>query len=83
MTTEDVNELTENVATVETRSKGLLNFVQAYRSINHLPEPNFMTIPIDAMLKRIVNLMQSEVTNSDLQLQLSVDGTMESSVIFQ
>lgn len=80
MSTEEISELTENVSTVETRSKGLLNFAQAYRSINHLPEPNFMTIPVGAMLKRTVHLMQSEISNPKLKLALSVNQEMEVSL---
>lgn len=58
---EDQQEALENVvsaiSTIESRSKGLLNFVEIYRNLTRIPKPNFRFFSVDGMIRRVLELM--------------------------
>ena len=53
-------DLTEALDVVATRSRGLVNFVDAYRSFTAIPIPKMEDIPAKKLLDRVVSLAATE-----------------------
>lgn len=61
-------DLTEALEVVAVRSRGLVNFVEAYRSFSAIPQPKLEEIPAKNLLDRVVQLAVSE--NKALEIKL-------------
>ncbi|GEP95324.1 sensor histidine kinase [Chitinophaga cymbidii] len=59
--TEAVDDLREALQTIESRSKGIMNFVNAYRDYTTLPKPQFTNINLKQLLNTISNLLLPEM----------------------
>jgi nitrogen fixation/metabolism regulation signal transduction histidine kinase len=53
-------DLSEALSVVATRSRGLVNFVEAYRSFSALPTPQLEEIRAKTLLERVVQMVVSE-----------------------
>ena len=65
-TLEDVNQA---VQTIETRSQGLLTFVESYRQLTHLPHPDFRIIMIEDVFTHIAKLLSGEFSERNVQFR--------------
>lgn len=54
---ENFDNIVHAIATIENRSKGLLNFVELYRNLTRIPKPNFRHFGVDDLFKRAMELM--------------------------
>jgi len=70
--TPDIDILTA-LDTIENRSKGLMQFVKAYRLMAKVPEPQKVVIQLDKMLRKIKSMFD---VNQNSNLIISVDSTM-------
>jgi len=66
-----VSKTLSGLDTIEETGKGLLNFVDKYRSITSLPKPNLSTFPIDSLFGKCKLLMESNISNN-LKITASV-----------
>jgi two-component system, NtrC family, nitrogen regulation sensor histidine kinase NtrY len=58
---ESINtDLIAGLSAIETRSKGLMQFVESYRRLSRIPEPQFSEHRVADIFKNIISLMQSE-----------------------
>jgi two-component system nitrogen regulation sensor histidine kinase NtrY len=55
---EDLENITSAIATIERRSKGLLNFVELYRNLTRIPKPHFRYFPVVDLFRRALDLME-------------------------
>jgi C4-dicarboxylate-specific signal transduction histidine kinase len=55
---------------IHTRSSGLLDFVQAYRSFAKLPQPVFIDVDVRSMLERVRTLMSQEIEAAHVTVDL-------------
>ena len=55
---EALEDVVHAIATIENRSKGLLNFVEIYRNLTRIPKPNFRHFYIDKLFNRALELMK-------------------------
>jgi nitrogen fixation/metabolism regulation signal transduction histidine kinase len=60
------------VRTIERRSHGLLNFVQAYRRLTRVPTPNFEIIPIPQLFRDVADLMRSDMAERGVRFECTV-----------
>jgi two-component system, NtrC family, nitrogen regulation sensor histidine kinase NtrY len=58
-----VTKTLSGLNTIEETGKGLLDFVEKYRSITLLPKPNLSTFRIDSLFERCKLLMESNISN--------------------
>lgn len=65
---EDIENIASAIATIEKRSKGLLNFVELYRNLTRIPKPHFRYFFIEDMFNRQVELMQSKIENQNIRV---------------
>lgn len=72
---EAIEDLSMGLASIESRTKGLLKFVTAYRSILKIPKPNFREVAVQDLISRIVVLLQTELKHRHVDLQLQLPDT--------
>ncbi|MCP3874863.1 MAG: GHKL domain-containing protein [Desulfobacteraceae bacterium] len=72
MSDSDADDLAQALNTIEKRSKGLMQFVQNYRSFARIPDPNFQILPIKDLFKRINSLSQTQLKHQKIQFTVSI-----------
>ncbi|WP_310590428.1 PAS domain-containing protein [Dyadobacter sp. NIV53] len=69
---EAVNDLKEALQTLEKRSKGMMQFVNAYRDFTTLPKPVFSNVNISELLHEVLQLLQTDLMSLGVLWELSV-----------
>lgn len=67
-TQESTEDLRDALATIEKRSEGLLHFVNAYRSITRIPQPEVKLIPVQELLGRILTLFDVQLRKTSIEV---------------
>ncbi len=62
-------DLTEALEVVAVRSRGLVNFVEAYRSFSAIPQPRLEDISAKTLLERVVQLAVSESKDLNIKIE--------------
>ena len=63
------NDINTAVHTIQKRSEGLLQFVEAYRSLTRLPSPKFEEFPVAELFERVKKLMAEEFKDRNIQFK--------------
>ncbi|WP_158705031.1 sensor histidine kinase [Salinibacter altiplanensis] len=63
----------EAVNTIERRSEGLMNFVDAYRSFTDIPAPEFEVLDAEGLLSDVEGLLRAQIEEQNLAVVVSVD----------
>jgi signal transduction histidine kinase len=63
----------EAVQTIERRSKGLISFVDSYRSFTKIPNPTFEMLSAQELFDNVRRLLRVQIEEHDLDLQIQVD----------
>lgn len=71
--TETLGDVRGAVRTIERRSQGLLNFVQAYRRLTRVPKPNFEILPVRQLFRDVEELMRPEMAARSIRFVVRVD----------
>jgi nitrogen fixation/metabolism regulation signal transduction histidine kinase len=69
---EEINDLVESLAIAESRSKGLVNFVQTTKSLTRIPKPSFREIKVKDLFIRIKDLFKKELELSNIELKFTL-----------
>src|SRR5581483_10897627 len=69
------DDMLRSVTAIHTRSTGLLDFVQAYRSFAKLPEPVFTTVNVCGLLEHVSTLMSQDLESVHIALDLQCKDT--------
>jgi len=62
-----------NADIIENRGKGLLEFIDNYRSITKLPKPKFEEIDVKPFLEKIIQLFDKELNEKKITVNISTD----------
>lgn len=62
-------DLTEALDVVAVRSRGLVNFVEAYRSFSAIPQPRIEDISAKNLLERVVQMAASETKDLNIKIE--------------
>jgi nitrogen fixation/metabolism regulation signal transduction histidine kinase len=76
----DVKELDETILrnaleglhSIEKRNKGLIGFVQSYRSLTRIQKPAFTDLSVEELFNRIVALTGHELESQDIKLMVNI-----------
>jgi two-component system nitrogen regulation sensor histidine kinase NtrY len=68
------DDMLRSVTAIHTRSRGLLDFVRAYRSFARLPEPIFEDVELRPLLERVRTLMSSDLDTHGIALEVQCIG---------
>jgi nitrogen fixation/metabolism regulation signal transduction histidine kinase len=55
---DDLESIVNAMATIENRSRGLLNFVEIYRNLTRIPKPNFRHFKVKEVFERAFELLK-------------------------
>jgi nitrogen fixation/metabolism regulation signal transduction histidine kinase len=70
MEDEDFDDIFQSIKTIENRSKGLLKFVETYKNLTKLPQPNFEKINVSDLLNHVALLMKPEFEKKNAKLEI-------------
>lgn len=65
-------DLTEALEVVATRSRGLVNFVEAYRSFTAIPVPKQEDVEVRKLLERVVSLASNDLKSQNIKVEFQV-----------
>jgi nitrogen fixation/metabolism regulation signal transduction histidine kinase len=68
-----VKEIQGALQTINKRSTGLMNFVETYRSLTKIPEPNFSIVNMKDLLSNVNTLMKKEVEMNEISLTTTLE----------
>lgn len=66
---ETVSDLKEALFTIENRSKGIMNFVNAYREFTSIPKPTFEDTNSKNLIAQVLNLVQPQLKEKQIVLK--------------
>jgi len=73
---QELSEITEDareaVQTIERRSKGLISFVDSYRSFTKIPNPSFKVLEVQELFDDVRRLLRVQIEEHDLDLRIHV-----------
>lgn len=73
---QDLSEITEDareaVQTIERRSKGLISFVDSYRSFTKIPHPKFQVLCVRELFDDVRRLLRVQIEEHALDLRINV-----------
>jgi two-component system, NtrC family, nitrogen regulation sensor histidine kinase NtrY len=64
---ESAEDLRDGLGTIENRSKGLIQFIDAYREYTSLPQPKLKPVKLKDLLETVSNLMRPEIRKTPIQ----------------
>jgi len=69
---EDIENVESALLTIKNRSEGLLNFVDIYRNLTRIPQPNFRYFRIREAFERVEQLMQPKIDTLKIKCNCKV-----------
>jgi nitrogen fixation/metabolism regulation signal transduction histidine kinase len=70
---ETATDIREAVDTIERRSKGLISFVESYRSFTKIPNPTFKVIGAEELFEDVRRLLRVQIEDHNLTCEIHVD----------
>jgi nitrogen fixation/metabolism regulation signal transduction histidine kinase len=70
---EGADDLREGLITIESRSKGLIKFIDAYREYTSVPQPKLTSVRISHLFDRINQLMKPEFRNTRIEFLIHTE----------
>lgn len=70
---DNIAEIGQALQTIEKRSQGLLHFVNTYRNLTRVPNPNIAEVPVESLLSNIQKLMFDELQSRNIALTINID----------
>jgi signal transduction histidine kinase len=67
LTEEDLESIHSAMSTIESRSKGLLNFVEIYRNLTRIPKPNFRYFAIRELFDKAHELLKPKLDKHNIK----------------
>lgn len=70
---ETIVEIQGALQTINKRSTGLMNFVETYRSLTKIPEPNFSVVKMNEVISNVHTLMKKDVERKNISIAFRVE----------
>jgi signal transduction histidine kinase len=70
---ETINEVENALQTIHKRTDGLLHFVNTYRNLTKIPQPNFTIFPVMGMFDAIKKLLEEELKAKQIECVIKVE----------
>jgi nitrogen fixation/metabolism regulation signal transduction histidine kinase len=69
---EGLEDILHAISTIESRSKGLLNFVEIYRNLTRIPKPNFRYFSVSELFDRSLELLQPKINEYNILIKIKI-----------
>lgn len=73
VTDEAMTDLTDALTTIEKRSQGLLHFVEAYRNLTRIRQPDFKLVSAAELIGRVANLHRGQLAAENSVVRIDVN----------
>lgn len=73
LTSVEQADLLKSVKSIESRSRGLMSFVQAYSNLTNLPTPDFSTVDVLTLFNQVHTIMLPELEKSGIKFDISCE----------
>lgn len=70
---EGFQDIQEGLDTISNRSKGLVNFVNAYRDYTNIPAPKKELVPVRSLIETVCHLMKEELKSKEIWVQTELE----------
>lgn len=70
---EKIRDVCDAVETIEKRSKGLIAFIEKYRELTRIPQPQFQIVRVGELVARVENFMRDQLARKDVEFQTRVE----------
>jgi two-component system nitrogen regulation sensor histidine kinase NtrY len=70
---ETISEIQGALQTINKRSTGLMNFVETYRSLTKIPDPNFEVVGMQVLIQNVHTLMKKEAQQKNITLSATME----------
>jgi len=71
--TEGAEDLREGLTTIESRSKGLIKFIDAYREYTSLPQPKVQRMRVVDLMEKVTQLLKPELKKTTVEFSYLCD----------
>lgn len=68
-----IGEIEMAIDTIHKRSIGLLHFVESYRNLTRIPNPNFSIFPVKRLIETLKGLMKEELARQSINCSCHVE----------
>ena len=72
LSSDTLQDISEGLETIQSRSKALIKFINTYRSFTNIPIPNFEVVKVQKLLDRVSTLMSAEMEKATINYQYEV-----------
>ncbi len=69
----DAGDIRSALQTIQKRSHNLLQFVDTYRDLTHIPKPEYSTFPVSELFERIIKLVSAQSQETDISISTSIE----------
>lgn len=69
---EGYDDLKMGLETIESRSKGLINFVQVYREYTSIPAPFLSDFPVSSLIEDVLTLLKEDLMHHRIEMESAV-----------
>jgi nitrogen fixation/metabolism regulation signal transduction histidine kinase len=69
---ESYDDISMSLKTIESRSQGLVNFVEAYRNFTSIPAPEFERVKIKEVIDKVMQLVRVGLSEQDIKFTVSI-----------
>ena len=70
---EQLEDIRKSLKTIQGRSVGILEFVDAYRRLTNIPHPEFVQVNIHDLIMNVAGLLSADMEKSNIALTISVE----------
>jgi nitrogen fixation/metabolism regulation signal transduction histidine kinase len=70
---EFIGDIRSAIGTIARRSEGLLSFVENYRKLSRIPEPDFSVVRLDELFQRVERLLASQLSAAAIKWTQIID----------
>lgn len=72
ITNVQLDDIRKSLKTIQGRSEGILEFVDAYRRLTNIPHPEFEDVNLHELIVRVENLLKSDLERKNISFETSI-----------
>jgi two-component system nitrogen regulation sensor histidine kinase NtrY len=70
---QSITDIRSAVQTIQKRSQGLLHFIDSYRTLTHIPKPNFQIFSIASLFDGVEQLMKTQLQEKAVDFTTAIE----------
>jgi len=69
---EQLDDIRKSLKTIQGRSEGILDFVDAYRRLTNIPHPEFEEVNLNELIVNVENLLKGDLEKNNISFKTSI-----------